>query len=582
MTRRSLRLPKGLRDNSKNGGMEKGNHSSSKEWTFIGAFDCIVEAADDCQLSEDFFQSCREPLDWLKARLGFSDMQLVLLAILMEEGNAMTVKQMAEYLGVSRLKLFDNYSDLEELIKKQWIMKCLTHGYSNQTEAYKLLYGVVSSLRKGEVYKPMKIDGLSLQQLVDIITDRVQGNMNNPNALFSEDEEWMMRLVAANAELPLCMEVLSLNDIHEQSLLLLAVTDYAKFSARGEAGMLFGDISRIYPEEWDCNDMRMHLIDGDHVLMKKGLLEYKCEDGLADNSKYVLTKKAIDELLCGYKVRMVKMPSQNRPKNLKAHKDITAKELFFNAEEKKQLDRLAELFSQENLPSIQQRLQECGRRQGVACLFHGAPGTGKTESVLQLARLTGRDIFQVDIAGMRDKYVGESEKNIKQVFTQYRELCRNSEVMPILFFNEADALINKRTEHVEQSVDKMDNAMQNILLQEIEDLDGILIATTNLTANLDKAFERRFLFKVEFHNPCTEVKTRIWRSMLKDLKQDEAERLAAQFDFSGGQIENISRKKTIDYILTGRQPSVQELEDYCRAEQLGMKTERVVISGFGR
>lgn len=154
--------------------------------------------------------------------------------------------------------------------------------------------------------------------------------------------------------------------------------------------------------------------------------------------------------------------------------------------------------------------------------------------------------------------------------------------MPILFFNEADALINKRTEHVEQSVDKMDNAMQNILLQEIEDLDGILIATTNLTANLDKAFERRFLFKVEFHNPCKEVKTQIWRSMLKDLKQDEAERLAAQFDFSGGQIENISRKKTIDYILTGRQPSVQELEDYCRAEQLGMKTERVVISGFGR
>ncbi len=98
-------------------------------------------------------------------------------------------------------------------------------------------------------------------------------------------------------------------------------------------------------------------------------------------------------------------------------------------------------------------------RKGFACLFYGAPGTGKTESVLQIARQTGRDIMQVDIAGMRDKYVGESEKNIKAVFQNYRELCKKSEVMPILFFNEADALINKRTERIEHSVDKMDNAM---------------------------------------------------------------------------------------------------------------------------
>ena len=87
---------------------------------------------------------------------------------------------------------------------------------------------------------------------------------------------------------------------------------------------------------------------------------------------------------------------------------------------------------------------------------------------------------------MRNKYVGESEKNIKAVFQRYREICKQSEVMPILFFNEADALINKRTENIEHSVDKMDNAMQNIILQEIENLDGILIATTNLTSNLDE------------------------------------------------------------------------------------------------
>ena len=256
--------------------------------------------------------------------------------------------------------------------------------------------------------------------------------------------------------------------------------------------------------------------------------------------------------------------------------------MFFNAPEQLQIERLAHLLSTENLPSIQQRLEEQGMRKGFACLFYGAPGTGKTETVLQIARQTGRDLMQVDIAGLRDKWVGESEKNIKEVFTRYRSLCKNCEVMPILFFNEADAIINKRTENVEHSVDKMDNAMQNIILQEIEDLDGILIATTNLTSNLDSAFERRFLYKVEFHKPDTDVKAKIWRSMLKDISDEDALQLASLFDFSGGQIENIARKRTVDYILSGNVASFKDIEDYCRAELLANKKQLKPIVGFSR
>jgi SpoVK/Ycf46/Vps4 family AAA+-type ATPase len=126
----------------------------------------------------------------------------------------------------------------------------------------------------------------------------------------------------------------------------------------------------------------------------------------------------------------------------------------------------------------------------------------------------------------------------------------------------------------------MDNAMQNIILQEIEDLDGILIATTNLTSNLDSAFERRFLFKIEFHKPTTEVKSKIWCSMLKDLSPDDARQLASHFDFSGGQIENIARKRTVDYILTGKFATLEEIESYCQAELLDNKKERHHIAGF--
>ena len=267
---------------------------------------------------------------------------------------------------------------------------------------------------------------------------------------------------------------------------------------------------------------------------------------------------------------------QDNSRFLKNHDSIKEKSLFFNTSEQEQIERLTSLLSTENLPSVQERLEEQGMRKGFACLFYGAPGTGKTETVLQIARQTGRDLMQVDIAGLRDKWVGESEKNIKEVFARYRNLCQTCEVMPILFFNEADAIINQRTENVEHSVDKMDNAMQNIILQEIEDLDGILIATTNLTSNLDRAFERRFLYKVEFHKPDTDVKTKIWRSMLKDISADDARQLASHFDFSGGQIENIARKRTVDYILSGKFASLDEIEGYCRAELLSGKERRSI------
>jgi SpoVK/Ycf46/Vps4 family AAA+-type ATPase len=192
--------------------------------------------------------------------------------------------------------------------------------------------------------------------------------------------------------------------------------------------------------------------------------------------------------------------------------------------------------------------------------------------------------MKVDIAGLRDKFVGESEKNIKQVFDRYRNLCKRCEVMPILFFNEADAIFGKRSEIGGNSpeVQKMDNAMQNIILQEVENLDGILIATTNLTCNFDSAFERRFIYKVEFHKPDTEVKAKIWRSMLKDISADDARQLASHFDFSGGQIENIARKRTVDYILLGKYASFDELEDYCKAELLTDKNQRKQIAGFNR
>lgn len=135
-------------------------------------------------------------------------------------------------------------------------------------------------------------------------------------------------------------------------------------------------------------------------------------------------------------------------------------------------------------------------------------------------------------------WVGESEKNIKQVFDNYRAKAKECRITPILLFNEADAIIGKRQEGAERAVDKMENSIQNIILQEMETLDGILIATTNLAQNMDKAFERRFLYKIKFEKPTTEARMSMWREMIPVLKEEEVRILATKYDFSGGQIEN--------------------------------------------
>lgn len=538
-----------------------------KSWTIISALNRILEQAEGSKLSDEFWKSCKTPLAFLRKELGLTDIQIVVLAILIEAGEPLSWKGIARYLNCTRLSIMVYGEEIGELVTRRWLTRRSVDEIGSCSEGLALAEGVLTAFQHNTTFVPEKIDDLTEQEFVDKLERHIEKNMNDHHIAFTDDEEWMLQYVKLNPHLPLCHEILKFDDIHIQSLLLLIVVDYAQWEGSDGEGLTFSSIDNLYPEELDSDFMREKLRDGTHPLILCGYIEHKCVDGLANTEQYMLTHKAKAELLSAYRPshsKCLRMKPSNR--YLKSHEAIREKSLFFNVSEQQQIDRLASLLSVENLPSVQQRLEEQGMRKGFACLFYGAPGTGKTETVLQIARQTGRDLMQVDIAGLRDKWVGESEKNIKEVFARYRALCKNCEVMPILFFNEADAIISKRTENVKHSVDKMDNAIQNIILQEIEDLDGILIATTNLTSNLDKAFERRFLYKVEFHKPNTDVKTKIWHSMLKDITEDEARQLALHFDFSGGQIENIARKRTVDYILSGKYASLDEIEGYCRAE----------------
>ena len=548
-----------------------------ENWTIIAALNRVLDLARDSELTDEFWAQCKSPLEFLCKELCLNNIQIVVLAVLIEMGEFVSWKRLADYLGCSRLSLMIYSDEIDQLVTKRWVVRKLVREFGVQDNGYAPASGVVTALRQNKAFVPEKIDGLNEQQFIDRLESYLDKNLNKYSDVFEDDEVWIQQLAQANPQLPLCHEVLRFKDIHTQSLLLMIVFDYAQWADSEGEGLTLDTIDDLYPEDYECHGLRNKLREGCHELFLEGYIEHSCDDGVVDTERYKLTRKAKSELLSNYvpsKSKCKKRPVDNR--FLKRHSMIKEKPLFYNDTEQRQIQQLTKLLSQEKLSSAQKRLEELGMRKGFACLFYGAPGTGKTETVLQLARQTGRDIMQIDIAGLRDKFVGESEKNIKEVFIKYRYICRHSEVLPILFFNEADAIINKRVENVEHSVDKMDNAMQNIILQELEDLEGILIATTNLTSNLDPAFERRFLFKVEFHKPDTDVKAQIWQAMLKGISTNDARLLASHFDFSGGQIENIARKRAVDYVLTGRSTSLDEIEGYCRAEMLNGKEYRKI------
>jgi SpoVK/Ycf46/Vps4 family AAA+-type ATPase len=333
------------------------------------------------------------------------------------------------------------------------------------------------------------------------------------------------------------------------------------------------DFAFLY-ERIKFNQIKSALQRDAHPLLDKKLIEFTNNDGFINNEAYCLTKKTKDELLS--EMNIVRRNARSRNDVIKTE-DIKGKNLFFSEKVSKRVDELGSLMENSQYEQIRKRLEDEKFRCGFACLFYGAPGTGKTETALQLARRTGRDVMQVNITRIKSMWVGESEKNLKRVFDEYREKVKECDVAPILLFNEADAIIGKRAENAERSVDKMYHTMQNILLQEMETLDGIMIATTNLAQSFDRAFERRFLYKIKFDKPTVEARMSIWREMIPALTDDDARTLSGKYVFSGGQIENIARRHAIGKILHGESESLlNELLGYCDDEKIETKENKAI------
>lgn len=336
-------------------------------------------------------------------------------------------------------------------------------------------------------------------------------------------------------------------------------------------------VDDYYERNRDVFNYINSFLEGKTALTKLDLIE-KDSKTFSNRHNIQLTQKAVSMLKEweGISLEFV----EKKDKRLIYPNQIQKRNLFYNTEEESQLESIKKSLSHAAFTQLQNRLKSKNMTTGITALLYGAPGTGKTESVYQLAKKYKRPVFKVEISETKSMWFGESQKLVKKIFTDYYAFKKTQKVCPILLFNEADAIIGKRKSASSSSVSDTENAIQNVLLEELENFDGILFATSNLVANLDSAFERRFLFKVKFVNPSIVNAAKIWRNKLPFLSAKEAFQLASQFSYSGGEMENIARKSLMDEIVLGTKPNFERIISFCQNEKWSSKNSGGVKIGY--
>lgn len=528
----------------------------------------IYEESKDCKLEESFFTKKDKELTFLSEYFHTTKSQSFFISLVFAlnyKGDTVDLNDLIEYFDCNPMKILEYSDDFSYLHssgifgKQKSRHRMKLAGANDQfTINEKISEAILQNEPMPELYEEKITDIFELlEKLFDIGEQRDDEEIST-RELFNQVKE----LMSANLHFPLIKRIdqFKLN-IDDSYLFLYLIW-------KTITGSESTDISRALEGIYDNTTKRVNymqkILSGENALIKGDLIEI-VEAQFFNDTEMKLTDFS-NAILKDCEINL--FSNKKKKDNIIVPDDIPFRELIFSDSEMEQLFVMKGLLQDAKFKETQKRLSEKKLPKGITALLHGVPGTGKTEIVKQIAKETGRELMKVEISQSKSMWFGESEKIIKRIFTDYKSFANECKKTPILLFNEADAIISKRKEVGSSGVAQTENAIQNIILEELENFEGIFIATTNLANNLDSAFERRFLFKIQFQKPDISIRAKIWKSKLPFLAIEECKLLAGKFDFSGGQIDNILRKNEIHEILHGGIVTVDNLMTFCSEETL--------------
>ncbi|WP_455756901.1 ATP-binding protein [Sulfurimonas sp.] len=329
-------------------------------------------------------------------------------------------------------------------------------------------------------------------------------------------------------------------------------------------------IELISLDEYDRIKNRSLLEDGSN-LINEGIIDY--EEMLNPFGGISRAFYIVDDVL-----QSIIHPQKNKKvRRLKLNALIDEQDIFELIEPETSLDDVVlNEKTDETLQNLMRqvdkevvgRLVEWGvkdKKSGIDAriIFYGAAGTGKTMTAYSLAKSLKRQVLAFDCSKILSMYVGESEKNVRKIFDTFYDLCEKTKSEPILLLNEADQFLGARSSGNITGSDQMHNQMQNIFLEQIENFRGMLIATTNLLENIDKAFSRRFNYKIEFKKPDEKQRVELWEMMLPQCAPYDKDldiKALAKYSLTGGQI-NLIVKNTA-YKVAVREEAIFSQKDF--------------------
>jgi AAA+ superfamily predicted ATPase len=514
----------------------------------LDAIEAIFNASESSGFHTDKLESCKDEIRIVSEFFNADNQQAVVLAALLGLHFNGDDTNMKVLLNHARLKLSASIY-IQELLKPfieaEWIRTQASsryHPLANFTISTQLLNCVMAKNWNKMGKKPCQTSFDVLKEFGKSLKERRAREIS-----YDKLVEKAESLLQTSDSTPICEFTKGKNlDSFSKAMFLTMCYNHVSGSESFNVDSL---LNELRPNLEDQFKIRQGFKHQKGPVFQLELIEVSSDASISfSDNDYRLSEKGIQAFLPDYS-NSKKKSTSNFLEIIESEK-IASKELYYNENERKKIKNLFTILKQENYTILCERLLKKGKPQCITAIFYGAPGTGKTETALQLAKSSGRGVLVADVSALRSKWVGETEKFTKRLFSDYEKMRKEHELCPILLFNEADSILSKRRP-VTDKVDQMENAMQNIILQELEKFEGIFIATTNLEQNLDEAYDRRITFKIKYSSPSEEARLSIWKQKMPTTNEGILKTLNQKYKLTGGQIENICKKIEVDTLLQG-------------------------------